>query len=1122
MAIYSQTYRKTGYKKNNAIQDSKSICYVGQSSSSDDLTTNTLVIDFPGNQTAVNNKNPNFITSDEIDKNKCLSLDSVEISFYCGSGVKDYRQKIRLALFDQNENLIARSQYKYFEWYGGKNSKPTSSNISQPFFTFSFNNLTLEQAENFKIKFEYSASETNYKESNTNQLNVKFSDSLPVTVTLKYSNFYKIAYLNNADAQNQLWRKWPLTDQMKAPNETIQLRTATPSIYADVTATNNTRVYLYSNVDTTTTSPILERYIKKAEQTSQKFSYWIDRDTKEIYQPGANYSINKNLYLLPVASTETEKATKIGFHLPSYPIQNNKRVEGWYTSTQGKDGTRVGGPGDYYENNEVTNLYAQWQPNTYTITYNKGGNSWTNWPEDQSKTPGVDLTLSSRIPVCGNSATITKTVTLDYGGNGTSNTTGTVKVWSGNWNSFSHWQEDGGDATYGPGASYITDADIQLNTVCWWNENKTQGFTLPTPTYPGYNFKGWFSNSSGGTKVGNGGDTFTSTSYSTIYAQWEQIYTYTISYDTKGGDSISSQPKTHGVPIYLTTTKPNKANGSGNDIVKFYVDDSLYKTETAAYTIYYEFSHWSYNNSIYNSGDSFDVDADCTLTANYNTTYSESQTITLPNPTKEGYTLEGWYTSAGNKIGEGGDSYTPIYSISLYARWAINLVTYIVKYDANGGINAPSSQPKTKGKTLILSSDTPTRSDEDANTSHIVYFSYNGGSGSTSYLQAEDYYSFWFKNWNTASNGTGTSYSAGGNYTEDADVTLFAQWNSQLIGGSVTLPTPNTASFGTFKGWYTDSSGGTKVGNAGDLYTPLENLILFAQWNYYTYTISFDANGGSNAPSSETKTHGVTLTLPTTQPVRSGYTFLGWNTSKNATTATFRPGDSFEKDQNTTLYAIWGEKTEPTYTIHYDLNGGSGTKPESVQRKVGESFILPSFEGIFKQQEKTKTYTITLNPNGGLVQNTKVQIYDTTRYTPFQWNTDPAGKGANAKPGDVRTSVSEGEYTFYVIWSETTYAGQAELPTPTREGYNFIGWKNSNTGEIVSSGYSPAGNDILVAQWGPIQAQLLRYNSQKKLEKVKVYWYESENSPPVQIKKVYYYHNNSWKDVTANDLSITE
>lgn len=71
------------------------------------------------------------------------------------------------------------------------------------------------------------------------------------------------------------------------------------------------------------------------------------------------------------------------------------------------------------------------------------------------------------------------------------------------------------------------------------------------------------------------------------------------------------------------------------------------------------------------------------------------------------------------------------------------------------------------------------------------------------------------------------------------------------------------------------------------------------------YTISYHANGGSGAPSAQTKPHGQSIVLSTKEPVRSGYTFLGWSTSAGATTASYSVGANFSIDKNTTLYAVW-------------------------------------------------------------------------------------------------------------------------------------------------------------------------------------------------------------------------
>ena len=83
------------------------------------------------------------------------------------------------------------------------------------------------------------------------------------------------------------------------------------------------------------------------------------------------------------------------------------------------------------------------------------------------------------------------------------------------------------------------------------------------------------------------------------------------------------------------------------------------------------------------------------------------------------------------------------------------------------------------------------------------------------------------------------------------------------------------------------------------------------------YVVSYDANGGSGAPEKQTKIHDKPLTLSSIKPTRSGYKFLGWATSKSATTAEYLPGGSYTANAAVTLYAVWKEDTR----IPGDTNG---------------------------------------------------------------------------------------------------------------------------------------------------------------------------------------------------------
>ena len=127
--------------------------------------------------------------------------------------------------------------------------------------------------------------------------------------------------------------------------------------------------------------------------------------------------------------------------------------------------------------------------------------------------------------------------------------------------------------------------------------------------------------------------------------------------------------------------------------------------------------------------------------------------ITLPTPTKNGYTFECWCTDSGlsNSVGTGGSIYNANSNITLYAKWTQNpIITYTVTYNKNTQDvveNIPSNQIKTQGVNLKLSDLVPTRA------------------------------GYTFKGWSTNISQTETGeYQAGATYSQDANLKLYAVW----------------------------------------------------------------------------------------------------------------------------------------------------------------------------------------------------------------------------------------------------------------------------------------------------------------------------------------------------------
>lgn len=130
------------------------------------------------------------------------------------------------------------------------------------------------------------------------------------------------------------------------------------------------------------------------------------------------------------------------------------------------------------------------------------------------------------------------------------------------------------------------------------------------------------------------------------------------------------------------------------------------------------------------------------------------------------------------------------------------------------------------------------------------------------------------------------------------------KWYGEKLKLSSTKPTRTGY---IFKGWATSSTATSAKYPVGGsyTYTANESVTLYAVWEAITYTIKFNANGGSNAPSSQTKTYGKTLVLTTNKPTRTNYNFEGWGLSSNTSTVTYNAGGNYTKNASDTLYAVW-------------------------------------------------------------------------------------------------------------------------------------------------------------------------------------------------------------------------
>ena len=306
------------------------------------------------------------------------------------------------------------------------------------------------------------------------------------------------------------------------------------------------------------------------------------------------------------------------------------------------------------------------------------------------------------------------------------------------------------------------------------------------------------------------------------------------------------------------------------------------------------------------------------------------------------------------------------------------LPIYQVGYDLNGGQGTPPPQ-STKAENLpILVHDIP----DDAR------------------LDGYD-----FIGWNISKDGSGSAYAPGTYYEINSDVTFFAQWNIReysivfFPNGGNDVPAPQKKSFDIdieisteeptragfdFVGWNETSDGNGKSYSQGETYTDNADLNLYAQWLPHEYfEVFYDANGGSQAPESQLKDSEEPIKLTDGIPIRFGYSFIGWNTSRDGTRTMYSAGDYFSENSSTTLFAQW--EVSLYFTIEYESNGGTG----------GPSPQTKPYDG-----------SITLSLD-------QPELYD---YTFTGWNTQLDGSGDDYVPGD--TYSSNDDLTLYAQWEK--------------------------------------------------------------------------------------------------------
>ena len=593
-------------------------------------------------------------------------------------------------------------------------------------------------------------------------------------------------------------------------------------------------------------------------------------------------------------------------------------------------------------NNDVT-LMAQWNIIPYTLTLNKNDNNDTSYPATWTGTGPTGFTIS-QLPYTLPTASSTNRLTRNgynftgwyTAASGGEQVTQITEI--GDKTYYAHWEavpygltlveNDNNDATY-PASWTGTEPN---------SFNVTQlPYTLPTAsstnrlTRTGYIFNGWYTAATGGTQITE----ITTLGAKTYYAHWAPVpYTLDLQENDNAAFTASwtgTEPNGFNVtqlPYTLPTASSSpKLTRTGYTFAGWYTaatgGSQVSTISTLGDKTYY--AHWdpvTYTLNLQESGTStYPVSWIGTEPEEFNTNqlpYTLPTASSSNRVTRTGYTFAGWYTAStgGTKVTSIPAEASSAADKTYYAQWTP--VTYTLTLQENGTSTYPVSWTGTEPNefnTNQLPYTLPTASSSNRVTRTGYTFDgwYTASTGGTKVTQIpasgtsnQTYYAQWTPvtyTLNLLKNDT-TTYPASWTGTEPTS------FNTNQL--PYTLPTATSANKltrngYTFNGWYTASSGGTKVTAIPTSGTSNQNY--YAQWTLNTYTITYNfSNGGSwvsgyTAPNEFTITSGA-VTLPTADKVnRTNYVFTGWyDAATNGTKYTAVPANSYG---NKTYYAQW-------------------------------------------------------------------------------------------------------------------------------------------------------------------------------------------------------------------------
>ncbi len=744
------------------------------------------------------------------------------------------------------------------------------------------------------------------------------------------------------------------------------------------------------------------------------------------------------------------------------PTKTGYTFNGWkYGSTTYQSGATVSNLTS--TNGGSVTFTAQWTANTYTIKYNSDGGSSVS---DTTCTYGQNCTVSSTKPTKTGytfagwkydsttyqaGATITTSLTSTNGGSVTF-----TAQWTANTFTLKH----------------VSDGTVVREKTCTYDSACTVTATVPTKT--GYTFDGWLYNDKTYTSgqdvknlVNTNGTTVTLTAQWTVISKTcsaGQYFNVTECADCTSGYYCPNGSKTYTYNGNIQGRYTCPANSSTNG-----------KTGQASCTC-----NTGYN---YNGGTTATTNA-CmanTYTIKYNTnggdgsiadttcTYGQNCTISSTKPTKTGYTFTGWqYVSTTYQSGATIDTNLTSTNgavLEFVAQWTP--VSYSIIYNSQSGLSLPSTNCTYDSSCTI----------NETKLTKTGYTFAGWKYGDETYQPGDTVI-------NLTNNG-GSSVTLTGQWTPITFTVIYVSNGGSGTSMENTICTYDTDCYitantytrtgYTFKNWANSDKSqyfedGANLKNASS--TQGAGLFLYAQWEPITYTVRYDANGGSGSMTDKQCVYDTDCKLDANTFTNTGHSFVGWlyggikyqdqETLPNLTTengAVLEFVAQWSKNARTCEAGKYlnGDTCETCPADHYCTGGAweyNGDK-QGLEKCPANS----STNG--KTGQASCTCNTGYNHNGGTIATTNTCEANT--YT-IKYNT-------NGGDGSIADTTC-------------TYGQNCTVSStkPTKTGYTFAGWQYGSTtyqsGSIIDTNLTSTNGAVLefVAQWTPI-TYTIRYDA---------------------------------------------